>query len=85
MRNLALKNAKNIVKQNMVIATLDAANFNYFNDKIYEKYESLVEKAVEQKLCGMEEEEIATFALAIIDGGEMQFDKELEKFYINVQ
>ena len=84
MKNLALGNAKKIVKQNMVIATLDAANFNYFNDRVYDKYEKMVEKAVEQKLGNMKEEEITTFALAIIDGGEMQFDKELEKFYINI-
>lgn len=72
---------KQIVKSNFMIATFDAMDFDYFSSK-YEEYEKVLGEAMNSKINKMSDDDIQTFALAIIDGGEVGFDKEKEDFYL---
>lgn len=75
-------NIKQIVKTNFMIATFDAMNFNYFADN-YVECERMLSEAMNDKISKMSEDDIQTFAFAIIDGNEVMFDKEKEDFYLN--
>lgn len=76
-----IKQAAEIVKKNFVVATFDAMNFNYFSP-MYENAEDLLNAAVDQKMSLMSDDDIQTFALAIVDGGRVEFDTAKEDFYV---
>lgn len=70
-----------IVKVNFKIALFDAIEFDYFRDD-YEECEARVDALMEKRLSAMPAEDIQTFALALIDGDEVVFDKEKDDFYL---
>lgn len=78
-----IRNAKAIVKKNFVVATFDAMNHNYFN-KRHEHAEALMNCAIDQKISLMSDDDIQTFALAIVDGYTVEFNVEKEDFFISL-
>ena len=74
-------NIKAIVRVNFMVATFDAMHLNYFS-KNYDQYEETLGAAMDIKIGEMSDDDIHTFALAIIDGGEVNYDIAKEDFYL---
>lgn len=76
-----IENAAAIVKMNFKLATFDAMRFNYFSPN-YQSAEEMIDAAMDAKMSEMTDDDIQTFALAIVDGSEVYFDMEKESFYV---
>jgi|688.fasta_scaffold1673470_1 hypothetical protein len=70
-----------IVKVNFKVALLDALEFDYFCPE-YDVVEEQVDKLMDERLKKMGDREVQKFALALIDGEEVMFDREKDDFYL---
>lgn len=70
-----------IVKVNFKVALLDALEFDYFCPE-YDVVEEQVDRLMDERLKKMDKHEVEKFALALIDGDEVMFDKEMDSFYL---